>query len=57
MVIPGTTAVVLAGGIGSRFWPASRPDRPKQLLALAGDDPLVLDTVRRAERLVGAGRV
>lgn len=57
MTIPGTTAVVLAGGIGSRFWPASRPDRPKQLLALAGDEPLIVDTVRRAERLVGAGRV
>ncbi|MEY3700855.1 MAG: Nucleotidyl transferase, partial [Gemmatimonadota bacterium] len=24
-------AVVLAGGIGSRFWPLSTPDRPKQL--------------------------
>lgn len=57
MVIPGTTAVVLAGGVGSRFWPASRPDRPKQLLALAGDAPLIVDTVRRAERLVGAANV
>lgn len=52
-----TTAVVLAGGIGSRFWPASRPARPKQLLALAGDVPLIVDTVRRAERLVGAENV
>lgn len=57
MAILGTTAVVLAGGIGSRFWPASRPDRPKQLLPLAGDDPLIVDTVRRAERLVGVGQV
>lgn len=57
MVTPGTTAVVLAGGIGSRFWPASRPARPKQLLALTGDDPLIVDTVRRAERLVGADNV
>lgn len=52
-----TIAVVLAGGIGSRFWPASRPARPKQLLALAGDVPLIVDTVRRAERLVGAENV
>ena len=57
MVIPGTIAVVLAGGIGSRFWPASRPDRPKQLLPLAGEAPLIVDTVRRAERLVGAPNV
>lgn len=57
MDIPPTIAVVLAGGIGSRFWPASRPARPKQLLALAGEGPLIVDTVRRAERLVGAENV
>ena len=57
MTTPGTLAVVLAGGIGARFWPASRPARPKQLLPLAGDAPLIVDTVRRAERLVGADRV
>jgi mannose-1-phosphate guanylyltransferase len=51
-------AVVLAGGIGSRFWPASRPERPKQLLPLgAGGAPLVSDAVRRAARLAGPGRV
>ena len=47
-----TFAVVLAGGIGSRFWPASTRERPKQLLPLAGDTPLIVETVRRAERLV-----
>lgn len=52
-----TTAVVLAGGVGSRFWPASTPARPKQLLALAGDDALIVETVRRAERLVGVDAV
>ena len=57
MAISPTIVVVLAGGIGSRFWPASRPARPKQLLPLAGDDPLIVDTVRRAERLVGADNV
>ena len=29
-------AIVMAGGAGTRFWPASRRLRPKQLLALAG---------------------
>ncbi|TFG64747.1 MAG: mannose-6-phosphate isomerase, partial [Gemmatimonadales bacterium] len=48
-----TFAVVLAGGIGSRFWPASTPDRPKQLLPLTGNALLIVETVRRAERLVG----
>jgi mannose-1-phosphate guanylyltransferase len=42
-------AVIMAGGAGTRFWPASRPDRPKQLLPLAGraNEPLIAATVRR----------
>ena len=50
-------AVVLAGGIGSRFWPLSAPGRPKQLLALVGDRPLIADTVARLAPLVPAERV
>jgi mannose-1-phosphate guanylyltransferase len=50
-------AVVLAGGIGSRFWPASTPDRPKQLLRLASDQPLIADTVDRALALVDKRRL
>jgi len=34
-------AVILAGGSGTRLWPASRRARPKQLIALAGPDTLV----------------
>ncbi|HUR92019.1 MAG TPA: sugar phosphate nucleotidyltransferase [Gemmatimonadaceae bacterium] len=40
-------AVVLAGGIGSRFWPLSTPDRPKQLLPLVDREPLIANAVRR----------
>ena len=40
-----TWAVILAGGSGTRFWPLSTPERPKQLLPLAGDRPLVWDKV------------
>jgi len=40
-------ALVLAGGAGTRFWPASRGTRPKQLLALGGEEPLLLRTIRR----------
>jgi len=50
-------AVVLAGGVGSRFWPASTGQRPKQLLALAGPRPLVADAVLRLLPLVPPERV
>lgn len=50
-------AVIFAGGIGSRFWPLSTPERPKPLLKLVGESPLVADTVRRLQPLVPADRV
>ena len=40
-------AVVLAGGVGSRFWPLSTPDRPKQLLPLVSSQPMLRDTLDR----------
>jgi mannose-1-phosphate guanylyltransferase len=40
-------ALLLAGGAGTRFWPASRAARPKQLLPLAGVDPLLRRTALR----------
>lgn len=45
-------AVVLAGGVGSRFWPLSTPRRPKQLLPLVGARPLLEETLLRLEPLV-----
>ena len=39
--------VVLAGGVGSRFWPLSTPQRPKQLLPLVDEQPLLEATLRR----------
>lgn len=48
----GLWVVILAGGIGSRFWPASTQKRPKQLLPLASERPLIVDTVERARSLV-----
>lgn len=50
-------AVVLAGGIGSRFWPLSSSKRPKQVLSLAGERPLIADTIMRLYPLVPAERV
>ena len=45
-------AVVLAGGVGSRFWPLSTPARPKQLLPLVGDEPLLVESVERLRPIV-----
>jgi mannose-1-phosphate guanylyltransferase len=47
-------AVLLAGGFGERFWPVSRPERPKQLLKLSPTgETLLQDALFRAESLVG----
>ncbi len=54
---PHLWITVLAGGVGSRFWPASTPARPKQLLPLAGNQPIVLDTLERALALAPMERV
>lgn len=49
-------AVVLAGGIGSRFWPLSTPTRPKQLLPLVDNRPLLVAALERLEPLVPLSR-
>ncbi len=63
-------AIVMAGGSGTRFWPRSRKNKPKQLLALWDDKTLLAHTLERcrkvpslekvwivtAERLVDASR-
>ena len=48
---------MLAGGIGSRFWPVSTRERPKQLLPLGSPRPLIVDTVERARALVPDDRI
>ena len=39
--------VIMAGGVGERFWPKSRKSLPKQFLNLAGDHTMIQDTVDR----------
>src|ERR1043165_9064812 len=46
--------VVLAGGRGTRFWPLSRKKRAKQLLALAGKQTMIQQTVARLSPLAPA---
>lgn len=50
-------AAVLAGGSGTRFWPLSTPEIPKQMLALAGDLSLLEQAVRRLEGLIAPTRI
>ena len=45
-------AVIMAGGSGTRFWPASRRAKPKQFLSVASDRPLIVETRERLEGLV-----
>jgi mannose-1-phosphate guanylyltransferase/mannose-6-phosphate isomerase len=46
-----TYVIILAGGIGSRFWPLSRRDYPKQFLKLDGNAALAEQALRRARWL------
>ena len=50
-------AVIMAGGSGTRFWPKSRRDRPKQLLCLSGETTMLQQTVARIEPLVPRDRI
>lgn len=43
--------VIIAGGSGTRLWPLSTPDYPKQLLALTGNESMVQSTYARAKRM------
>lgn len=48
-----TTAVIMAGGRGERFWPKSRNSRPKQFLSLTKDgETMIQKTVKRLNSLV-----
>jgi mannose-1-phosphate guanylyltransferase len=47
-------AVILAGGTGSRLWPASRESRPKQFLPLVGERSLLQQTYDRLHSFVPA---
>jgi mannose-1-phosphate guanylyltransferase/mannose-6-phosphate isomerase len=49
--------VILCGGAGTRLWPASRPERPKQFIDLITDLSLFQETVRRVAPLAEGGRI
>jgi mannose-1-phosphate guanylyltransferase len=47
----------MAGGSGTRFWPRSRTDRPKQLLNITGDDVLLKKAVELIKPITSPERV
>jgi mannose-1-phosphate guanylyltransferase len=50
-------AVVLAGGSGTRFWPLSTPENPKQLLPLAGSTSTAEESIDRLMGLIPRERI
>jgi mannose-1-phosphate guanylyltransferase len=54
---PPFLAVLLAGGGGTRLWPLSRPDRPKQFLPLIGGLSLFELTVARLRDILPPGNI
>ncbi|MBR2247902.1 MAG: mannose-1-phosphate guanylyltransferase [Clostridia bacterium] len=47
------TALIMAGGRGTRFWPASTEEKPKQFLNLIGNRTMIQETVHRLLPLIG----
>ena len=49
--------VILAGGSGTRFWPLSRKDNPKQLLRIVGDKTMLQITIDRLRKLKSTSEI
>lgn len=45
-------AVIMAGGGGTRFWPVSRMESPKQLSKLTGDDVMINETIKHYDGVI-----
>ncbi|NQV15089.1 NTP transferase domain-containing protein [bacterium] len=50
-------AVIMAGGVGKRFWPQSRRSTPKQLLSIAGEESMLRVTVDRLKLFAPADHI
>ena len=51
------SVVIMAGGVGSRFWPQSTPEKPKQFLKLVGNKTMIQMTYERMNRLVSSDNI
>ena len=52
-----TYGVIMAGGGGTRFWPLSRHEEPKQLLNLSGKDLMINETIDRVSTLTDKSNI
>lgn len=52
-----TYGVIMAGGGGTRFWPLSRADKPKQFLNLSGKNTMVMDTALRLSKIADSNDI
>lgn len=50
-------AIIIAGGIGSRFWPLSRSSKPKHLLNVLNDNTLLENTIDRIKPLISVENI
>ena len=50
-------ALIMAGGKGTRFWPLSTEEKPKQFLKLVGEDTMIQMSVKRLEKLIPIERI
>ena len=50
-------ALIMAGGKGTRFWPLSTEEKPKQFLKLLGEEAMLQITVKRLEKLIPLERI
>lgn len=51
------SVLIMAGGVGERFWPASTTNCPKQFLPLTGNLPMILETIYRVKDLFGLNHI
>ena len=54
---PRASVLIIAGGRGTRFWPASREARPKPLFSIDRKNSLLPDTIARHIPLIERERI
>jgi len=50
-------AVIMAGGVGARFWPRSREKSPKQILEIVGSGTMIQNVINRIDPIVQRDRI
>ena len=50
-------AVIMAGGVGKRFWPRSRKEKPKQFLSILDSKTMIQETVSRLYPVIPKNKI